>query len=147
MAIGIKFLFIYLIYKSKKISVFNVFVSGLIALLVILPHLFWLLENNFISLNYGLKRTGGLGSITDHFYLPIIFTLKQIVILIPFFIMLYLLITKFKIKKIKINNKLVFLFFVCVTPIFLILCTSFLLGAKIRTMWMTPFYFNRNPIY
>ena len=54
--------------------------------------------------------------------------------------MLYLLITKFKIKKIKINNKLVFLFFVCVTPIFLILCTSFLLGIKIRTMWMTPFY-------
>ena len=140
LAIGIKLLFIHLIYKSKKISVFNVFVAGLIALLVILPHLFWLLENNFISLNYGLKRTGGLGSITDHFYFPIEFILKQIAVLIPFFIMLYSLISKFDIKKTKINNKLVFLIFVCVTPIFLILCTSFLLGVKIRTMWMTPFY-------
>jgi len=140
LAIGIKLLFVYLIYKSKKISIFNVFVAGLIVLLVILPHLFWLIENNFISLNYGLKRTGGLGSITDHFYFPIVFVLKQIAILIPFFIMLYLLISKLNIKKTKINNKLVFLFFVCVTPIFLILCTSFLLGVKIRTMWMTPFY-------
>ncbi len=140
LAISIKLLFIYLIYKSKKIRILNVFVAGLVAFIIILPHLIWLSENNFISINYGLQRTGGLGSITDHFYFPIMFALKQIVLLIPFFMMLYFLIDKIKIKKIKINNKLVFLIFACVIPIFLMLSTSFLLGVKIRTMWMTPFY-------
>ena len=140
LAIGIKFLFVYLIYKKKKIRILNVFAVGLVALLIISPHLIWLSENNFISINYGLQRTGGLGSITDHFYFPIMFVLKQIVLLIPFFIMLYFLIDKLKIKKIKMNNKLLFLFFVCIIPIFLMLCTSFFLGVKIRTMWMTPFY-------
>ncbi len=140
LAIGIKFLFVYLIYKKRKIRILNVFAAGLVALLIISPHLIWLSENNFISINYGLQRTGGLGSITDHFYFPIMFVLKQIVLLIPFFIMSYFLIDKLKIKKIKMNNKLLFLFFVCIIPIFLMLCTSFLLGVKIRTMWMTPFY-------
>ena len=74
----------------------NCFISNFTSLI-------WLLENNFISLNYGLKRTGGLGSITDHFYFPIVFALKQIAILIPFFIMLYLLITKSILRKLRLT--------------------------------------------
>ena len=45
--------------------------------------------------------------------------------------------------KFKINfkdEKLVFLFLTTVAPIFLMLLTSMVMGAKIRTMWMTPFY-------
>ena len=51
----------------------------------------------------------------------------------------------FLIKKIKFkinfkDEKLVFLLLTTVVPILLILLTSMILGAKIRTMWMTPFY-------
>ena len=45
--------------------------------------------------------------------------------------------------KFKINlkdEKLVFLFLTTIAPIFLMLLTSMIMGAKIRTMWMTPFY-------
>ena len=51
----------------------------------------------------------------------------------------------FLIKKIKFkinfkDEKLVFLLLTTVIPIFLMLLTSMIMGAKIRTMWMTPFY-------
>ena len=51
----------------------------------------------------------------------------------------------FLIKKIKFqinskDEKLVFLLFTTTVPIFLMLLTSMIMGAKIRTMWMTPFY-------
>ena len=45
--------------------------------------------------------------------------------------------------KIKINvkdKKNLFLISINLIPIYLILITSILTGAKIRTMWMTPFY-------
>ena len=49
------------------------------------------------------------------------------------------------IKKIqfKINlkdKKLLFLLSINILPIFLIFITSLILGSKIRTMWLTPFY-------
>ena len=46
-------------------------------------------------------------------------------------------------KKFKINfkdEKLVFLLLTTIVPIFFMLLTSMIMGAKIRTMWMTPFY-------
>ena len=43
---------------------------------------------------------------------------------------------QFKIK----NKKALFLISINLIPILLILLTSILTGAKIRTMWMTPFY-------
>ena len=49
------------------------------------------------------------------------------------------------IKKVKLNfnlrnNKNLFLFSVTILPLILMLLTSLLTGAKIRTMWLTPFY-------
>ena len=38
------------------------------------------------------------------------------------------------------NKKILFLIFINLIPIFLVLITSIITGAKIRTMWMTPFY-------
>ena len=51
----------------------------------------------------------------------------------------------FLIKKINIrlnfkDEKLIFLIFTTIVPILLIFLTSMIMGAKIRTMWMTPFY-------
>ena len=38
------------------------------------------------------------------------------------------------------DKKLVFLLLTTIAPIFFMLLTSMVMGAKIRTMWMTPFY-------
>jgi hypothetical protein len=54
--------------------------------------------------------------------------------------MAFVIIKKFKFK-ININNKkTLFLLSINLIPLFLVLITSTLTGAKIRTMWMTPFY-------
>ena len=140
LVVGIKLLFIYSIFKRKKIKIQNFFIAGLVAILIIFPHLIWLLENNFTTITYGLQRSEGMGVLTDHVIYPLLFIFKQIIILIPFFLMLFFLTKKIKLKKIVKNEKIIFLFFTCVVPILLMFMTSIILGAKIRTMWMTPFY-------
>ena len=54
--------------------------------------------------------------------------------------MVFAIIKKFKFKINTKNRKILFLLSINLIPIFLILTTSLLSGAKIRTMWMTPFY-------
>ena len=54
--------------------------------------------------------------------------------------MVFVLIKKIKFKINLKDKKLVFLLLTTIGPIFLMLLTSMIMGAKIRTMWMTPFY-------
>ena len=54
--------------------------------------------------------------------------------------MLGLLVKKLKNKINFRDRKLIFLIFVTIVPIALMFLTSLVMGAKIRTMWMTPFY-------
>ena len=136
--IGIKLVFFYFLKKGFKFSHF--LIAGPITLLIILPHLIWLTENNYITITYGLLRTGGVGNFIDHLVYPLIFLAKQIGLLIPFLLMSFLLIKKIKPKINLKDKKLVFLLLTTIAPIFFMLLTSMIMGAKIRTMWMTPFY-------
>ena len=136
--IGIKLIFFYFLKKGIKFS--HYFIAGPITLLIILPHLIWLTENNYITITYGLLRTVGAGSFTDHLVYPLIFLAKQIGLLIPFLLMFFFLIKKIKPKINLKDKKLVFLLLITIAPIFFMLLTSMIMGAKIRTMWMTPFY-------
>ena len=140
--ISINLLFIYLIFirKIKKFD-FKYLVIIEVFIVLLVPHLIWLLNNDFITVSYGLKRTGLEGTgILDHFKHPIIFLVKQIGILIPFFLLVYLLVKKIKFKINLNDKKLLFLIFVNILPIGLMFITSLVTGSKVRTMWMTPFY-------
>ena len=137
--LGIKFLFIYLIIK-KKIKSYNFLLVGPVALITIFPHLIWLFQNDFITLNYGFQRAGlEQNDFSDHLILPFFFITKQIGILVPFFVMGFFLLKKIK-PKITYDIKSIFLIFTFIIPIILIILTSIIMGIKIRTMWMTPFY-------
>ena len=151
-ALGIlsKYLFIYLLVAidvffcymiiKKKVS-FKSLISLIPFFLVLLPHLIWLTENNYTTITYGLHRTGaGDQNFLDHFLHPAIFLGKQIGILIPFFAMFLFAISKFKTKLNFKDKKLLFLLSINIIPIILMLLTSLIMGVKIRTMWMTPFY-------
>jgi 4-amino-4-deoxy-L-arabinose transferase-like glycosyltransferase len=130
---------IYMIYK-KKID-FKCLVSIIPFLIVLLPHLIWLTENNYITITYGLDRTGtGDQNFLDHIIHPLIFLGKQIGILIPFFLMLLFLNSKLKTKFNFSDNKLLFLLAINIVPIAFVFLTSMIMGVKIRTMWITPFY-------
>mgnify|MGYP006088175511 CR=1 FL=1 len=140
--IAIELLFIYIIFikKYQKFD-FKHLVSLEVFIVLLVPHLIWLTNNDYITLNYGLARTGlESSSLLNHMTYPLIFLGKQLGILIPFFIMSFFLIKKFKFKISLKDKKLLFLIFVNVVPIGLMFLTSMLTGSKIRTMWMTPFY-------
>ena len=131
--------FLYMIYK-KKIN-FKCFISLIPFLLIITPHLIWLVENDYITVTYGLHRTGtGEQNLLDHITHPLIFLGKQIGILIPFFLMLLFLVNKIKFKFNFNDSKLLFLLIINIIPLTLVFLTSMIIGVKIRTMWMTPFY-------
>jgi hypothetical protein len=140
--VSIDLLFFYLIFikKNKKFD-FKYLISLEVFLVVLVPHLIWLNNNDFITLTYGLARTGlEQSSLIDHIKFPLIFIAKQIGILIPFLFLVMLLVKKIKFK-INFNNKeQLFLIGINVVPIFLMFLTSVITGSKIRTMWMTPFY-------
>jgi 4-amino-4-deoxy-L-arabinose transferase-like glycosyltransferase len=130
---------IYMIYK-KKID-FKCLVSLIPFLIVLLPHLIWLSKNDYITITYGLHRTGtGEQNLLDHIIHPMIFLGKQIGILIPFFLMVVFLNRKLKNKFNFKDDKLLFLIAINIIPIALVFLTSMIMGVKIRTMWVTPFY-------
>ena len=140
--VSIVLLFFYLIFiKRLKKFDFKYLITIEIFLVLLVPHIIWLFNNDFITVLYGLKRTGiNEASIFNHFQFPLIFLFKQIVILIPFFFLIGLLIKKVK-TRINFNDKkILFLIFINILPIFLMFLTSVITGSKIRTMWMTPFY-------
>ncbi len=140
--LSIFLLFIYLIFikKNKKFD-FKYLITIEVFLVLLIPHLVWLFNNDFITITYGLKRTGLENSgIFDHLKYPTIFLIKQVGILVPFFLLIYLLVKRIKFKINLKDKKLLFLIFVNIIPIILMLITSIITGSKIRTMWMTPFY-------
>ena len=151
-ALGIlsKYLFIYLLIAMDVFFVFMIIkkkvnFKSLISLIpffiILLPHIIWLTENDYITITYGFHRTGTGGqNFLDHLIHPIIFLGKQIGILVPFFIMCFLVISEFKSKLNFKDEKLLFLLAINIIPILLMFLTSMIMGVKIRTMWMTPFY-------
>ena len=151
-ALGIlsKYLFIYLLVAmdvffgymliKKKINL-KCLISLISFFLVLLPHLIWLTENDYVTITYGLHRTEtGNQNLLDHLFHPIIFLGKQIGILVPFFLMVFFLVQRIKTKFNFKDEKLLFLLTINIVPIILMFLTSMLMGVKIRTMWMTPFY-------
>jgi 4-amino-4-deoxy-L-arabinose transferase-like glycosyltransferase len=140
--VSIDLLFIYLIFiKREKKFDFNYLITVEVFLIVLVPHLIWLNNNEFITVTYGLARTGlEQSSLIDHIKFPLIFLIKQIGLLIPFLILVLLLIKKIKFKFNFKDKKLLFILAINIFPILLMFLTSVITGSKIRTMWMTPFY-------
>ena len=140
--IAIDLLFFYLIFviKDRKFQ-FRYLISLEVFLLLLIPHIIWLVNNDYITITYGLARTGAEEfNLLNHFKNPILFILKQLGILIPFFVLCFFLVKKIKFRINLKDKKLLFLIFICIAPIILMLITSIITGSKVRTMWMTPFY-------
>ena len=139
---SIDLLFIYLIFikKERKFD-FKYLITAEVFLVVLVPHLIWLNNNEFITITYGLARTGlEHSSLIDHIKFPLTFLIKQIGLLIPFLILVWLLVKKIKFNINFKDKKLLFLLSINILPIILMFLTSIFTGSKIRTMWMTPFY-------
>ena len=139
LGLAVDIFLIYILYK-KKIN-FKCIISLIPFLIVLLPHLIWLTENDYVTITYGLHRTGTEDpSLLNHIKHPLIFLIKQIGILIPFILMFLFLTSNLRSNLEFRDDKLVFLISITALPILLVFLTSIFMGVKIRTMWMSPFY-------
>ena len=137
--LALGFFLIVLMFKEKKFK-YKLIVTILVFTATILPHLIWLNENNYITIIYGINRTGNDYHLLNHLVNPVMFLVKQLGLLIFFLILSFLLISKIKLK-INVNNqKTIFLLLSTIGPVALLFLTSVVMGAKIKTMWLTPFY-------
>ncbi len=140
--VSIDLFFIYLIFikKEKKFD-FKYLITLEVFLISLVPHLIWLNNNEFITITYGLARTGlEEYNFINHIKFPFFFILKQIGILTPFLFLIWLLVKKIKLRFNLKDKKLLFLLAINIFPIILMFLTSVIIGSKVRTMWMTPFY-------
>ena len=134
------FAYEFFITKTRKID-FKHYLPIEIFFVLLVPHLIWLFQNDFITIKYAFNRAGLVDySFLNHLKFPIIFLMKQIGILIPFFVLCYFIIKKIKIRFDLKDKKKYFILLINFLPIVLMFVTSIVTGSKIRTMWMTPFY-------
>ena len=133
-----------LLPNKKKSLIKNILVSASIFFLILIPHIFWLFENNFETIQYAFNRSDVKNvNFIQHIYNPILFVSKQIGMVLFFLLSFLSLLSLKKIKKFKFNfkdKKKLFLFSISILPLIIVFFVSLLSGAKIRTMWMSTFY-------
>ena len=95
--------YLFLILK-KKIKVRRIFFIPLIIFFILLlPHIFWLIQNNFNTIFYAMDRTGlEESNLLNHLKNPVIFIFKQMGIL-SLIILIFFLILENNRKKLKLN--------------------------------------------
>ena len=77
LAIELLFFYVIFIRKYKKFD-FKYLISLEIFIILLVPHLIWLTNNDYITITYGLARTGlENSSLPDHILYPLIFLAKQ----------------------------------------------------------------------
>jgi 4-amino-4-deoxy-L-arabinose transferase-like glycosyltransferase len=114
-----------------------------VALLVVTPHLVWVVDNDFITVVYGIDRVGvARKTIFDHLYYPFKFLMGQSLILIPCLIMLWTLKgPRRKPAPARDHSEIrAFLLFVSLGPPILMALLSGIGGWKLRSMWGTPLF-------
>ena len=144
--LSITLFFVYIIIKEKHFN-YKYLLSLLSFVIIMTPHLIWIVDNDYTSIRYAFFRSFddplselGTYQFFDHLYYPLIFLIKQIGILVPVFIMIFFIIENPKIKINHNDKKLLFLFAISFGPIILMFLTSLIMGIRIRTMWLTSFY-------
>ena len=127
----------------SKFKTFGPYLCSLICIIVILPHLIWLYQNDFASLSYFVGR-GSRDDLANwpvlkHFAYPLKFALAQILFslgsLLIYGIAWY--------KEKHVDNKLTrtqkdFLLILGLLPVCLMILTSFVFGVKLKSMWGFP---------
>ena len=111
--------FIFFVKKNKKQTT-NFLISLSIFLLILTPHLLWLVDNNFQTINYAFDRAGvEEKAFIKHLINPMKFLLKQIGMLSLFFLIFLSIISFKKLKKINLktsNKKNLFLIIINFLP-------------------------------
>lgn len=118
-------------------------VAAALALVVVSPHLRWVVDNDFITIRYGMARVHAYrGFFGNHLYYPLKFLVGQSLILIPSLLLLLSLKnggTTFKSGADR-KDRSRFLLFLSFGPPLIMVTLAGIFGWKLRSMWGTPLF-------
>lgn len=121
------------------------------ALLVFLPHLIWMMQNDFITIQYVFRRSGGEDSewtLLKHLVAPIGFLGSQLGAFVPMLVLAWPMLRLRKRRKESVlgsrgeghsffHKYVAIIFF---GPIAIYIVLSLVMGASIRSMWGGPLF-------
>lgn len=137
-------MFIYFVVSRETRKQFlnkNLYFCGIIAFIIILPHLYWLYKTDFIVFEYFKSRSvfnEKLG-IFAHIVFPLKFIFAQIIAGIATIIVFAITYIKSKKDEIFIqNDDKLFILCLGLLPILGTILPSIIYGVKLKSMWGTP---------
>lgn len=122
------------------------YLAALVALAVFTPHLVWMVQNDFVTVRYGLERSDGGGGWLKHLKNPLLFALSQWGRLLPvFFLFLPLLSWRFWHwrRRALMPGQFFdrdYLLAAVLGPVALHLLLSLVSGAQLREIWGSPLW-------
>ncbi|MGY8767002.1 MAG: glycosyltransferase family 39 protein [Pirellulales bacterium] len=114
------------------------YVLTAVSLMLFAPHLWWLVDNDFVTIHYILSRTGDPPVLIDHLKNPLEFIGSQLGALALVLIMATMVLSwRWKIKPAESDASFhrQYLLFVVLGPMSIALLFSLLTGAHVRSMW------------
>ena len=119
------------------------FYAGLsAALLLLAPHLIWMVANDFITIHYAMNRSGGSveSSLIDHIKNPLKFFAAYVAVVVPVLGMTYALGLSWRRATAVISRENLFVWLVFVLPLISVMLLSTVTGMRLRSMWAYPLF-------
>mgnify|MGYP003676595937 CR=1 FL=1 len=115
------------------------FLLSAAALIIFLPHMYWLWNNDFPTIDYFLKRSNHERTLLSHLSNPVLFLFSQIPAILPVFILiLFLTGRRWHWEQINSKSQLFSRDFLCYFgfgPIIVVFLIGVISGANFRSMW------------
>jgi len=131
----------------KCLTTSGPWVAAIACLLLFAPHILWLVETNFIPLEYAASRSREAEGLFDHFYNPVNFFLAQVANHAGLFIITALGLGLAGLKTLKnarqstkINENDRYLLWFAFVPLAVVLVLSGVTGNEFKHMWGTPMF-------
>ena len=125
---------------------------AMISIGIFLPHVIWMVDNDFITIQYVLNRSDDAaadsvaGNVLKHFTSPVSFLLSQMGAVLPVLLLMWPLVKGWKLNR-SANTPTVsssfdrkYLAVVVLGPVVVYLVVSAVSGASIRSMWGGPLF-------
>ena len=129
----------------KQLKNTKVYIAGLLVLLIIAPHIYWLWQHDFVSWNYIASRSssGKINSVWRHLIYPTKFVFAQILFAAPALITYFVIYMKNKhynneITQTKDKRKSLFIAITAVAPVLIFAFVSLCSGSALKSMWGFP---------
>ena len=121
------------------------YLAGLVAAIIFLPHFLWMLDTDFVTLRYGMRRSSaGETAWFDHLTHPMKFVIAQMLAGLAALVVLVLSGGRLPGSKnqaresAEIRDSRVFVWLIALAPVLAMAAYSLVTGARLRSMWGTP---------